>query len=214
MSDKSGELENTTMNYFYLSDKKKITDSLENDTVNITKNIYKDYIVIQCEGLNIKVDKLNNEVNELKKINQELEKENDKYDERNRYVKSVIHNFASMKIDYENLFTHSNNITNILGNFTVNLYNYIIISFCALTIYYTMLYIYNVYSFEEIIKIIITYVIINSFVAVYLQINLSKFKSILSKYTQYTKHIAIEKKKLEKIYDSQKYIEDYIDNLC
>ena len=31
-----------------------------------------------------------------------IEEENDRYDERVRYMKGVLHNFASMKIDYEN----------------------------------------------------------------------------------------------------------------
>lgn len=213
MTTGTNDDETITKNYFFLNNKKKILDNGDRDGVNITKNLYKDYIVIQCENLNYRVEKLNNELTELKKINLELEKENDKYDESTRYIKGVLHNFLVMKTDYENLYKESYNIAKKLGKFLKNLKKTVIFMLILYCIYNFISYVYGNNNLYGIIKFTIYITILSATNTIYLNITPTNYNDLMEEYKD---HISFNKKKikeLDKIHNNQKYIEEYIDCL-
>ena len=175
--------------------------------------MYKDYLILQCETLNYKLENLNIEVSELKNLNQELEKDNDKYDESTRYMKGIIHNFLAMKNDYETLYKESYEIAKKLGKFLKNIKKSVIFMLILFCIYNSISFILGNNNLYNILRVIIYIIILSATNTLYLNITPKDYYKIMNEYKEYISYNKKKIKKLDKLHDNQKYVEEYIDSL-
>lgn len=201
--------------YFFLNSE-NILNELKKTPDNEKFN---NYIILQNDILHKKLELLQKENQLLKKKNIELEDDIDRYDNRLRYSKNMIKNFAVLKMDYKYLYIESNNLLNNIFLYTkiqINCFKYIVYLLYLITLF-DLIINYYLYPFNNtlimyifIIKFLIISSISSGFKYLYKLDNIYQLCKTIDKYNTSSTD------KLEDIIkteNSQKYIEDLIDNL-